>query len=69
MAGRQTGMRASYENRRFGRACDRPVVDLVLDALRMAFSRHRAGPDVQLVHHSETAFVGSFKTELIADRV
>ena len=27
--------------------------DLVLDALRMALSRRRAGADVQLVHHSD----------------
>jgi hypothetical protein len=27
--------------------------DLVLDALRMALSRRRAGADVELVHHSD----------------
>jgi transposase InsO family protein len=27
--------------------------DLVLDALRMALSRRRAGADVELIHHSD----------------
>ena len=32
--------------------------DLVLDALRMALSRRRAGADVQLVHHSDAGSLG-----------
>jgi putative transposase len=34
--------------------------DLVLDALRMALSRRRAGADVQLVHHSDAGSQGGF---------
>jgi putative transposase len=35
--------------------------DLVLDALRMALARRRAGADVELIHHSDAGSQGGFK--------
>jgi putative transposase len=41
--------------------------DLVLDALRMALARRRAGADVQLIHHSDAGQYTSYDFTQVLD--